>query len=89
MQSCKEQLIEAGADAGTTGKPYRLDVNNTVTMLVHHGAQQLLESLQFNAIAHWLALVSDTENKCYSVFESPDLQAHMSHVEQTTYICCE
>ncbi len=47
MQSCKEQLIEAGNEAGITErlemrlellKMYRLDVDNAVAMLVHHGA---------------------------------------------------
>ncbi len=68
---------------------YRLDVDNTIAMFVHHGAQQLLEPLQLNAIAHWLPLVSDTENKCYSVLESPNLRALISHLEQITFICCE
>ncbi len=89
MQSCKQLLIEAGYEAGITEKVYRLDVDNTIAMLVHHGAQQLLKPLQFNAIAYWLPLISDTENKCYSVLESPNLQARISRLEQITFICCE
>lgn len=68
---------------------YRLDVDNTIAMLVHHGAQQLLEPLQFDAIAHWLPLISNTENKRHSVLECPNLQACISYLEQTRYICCE
>ena len=89
MQSCKELLIEAGTEAGTTENVYRLDVYNAVAMLVHHGAQQLLEPLQLNAVAHWLPLISDTEDKRYSVLESPNLRARISHLEQTTYTCYE
>jgi len=75
-QSCKEHLIEAGRNE----ELYRLDVDDAIAMLVHHSAKQLLEPLQFDAVAHWLPLVSHTQNKSYSVLESPNLRARISHL---------
>ena len=42
--------------------------------MIHHVAQKLLQPLQLDTITHRLASVSNTQHKCHSVLESPDLQ---------------
>lgn len=53
---------------------YRFDIDNTIALIVHHVAEELLQPLQLDTVAHRLAPVSHTQHKRYSVLKSPNLQ---------------
>ena len=52
---------------------YRLDVDDPIALIVHHSSQQLLEPLQLDAVTYRLPFVSNTQHKCHTVLECPNL----------------